>query len=90
MRSRSAAISPHVAAVKVVEPDVGEVVQRCRECGLSDPGAYSRGLAINQKDIRKARRILELGKLLRRDVRLAAGNDCALFRLRDGGREQIV
>jgi hypothetical protein len=82
-------LAADVAAIEVAEASVGEVVERCRERDLSEPGAHGRGLALDQKDIGKAGHILELRKLLGRDVGLAARDDCALFRVRDGGREQI-
>ena len=83
-------LAPDIAAIEVVEPGMGEMLERRRKRRLFERCARIGRLAVEQKDRREAGHMFELGKFVGGEAGLALGDGCARFRLRNCGGEQIA
>src|SRR5262249_35950084 len=74
-------LAADIAAVEIVEPGVGEMLERRGERCLLERRAYLGRLAVEQKRWREAGHVFELGELLGGEAGLARGG-----RPRPGGQ----
>ena len=78
-----------IAAVVVIEPGLGEMIERRRERRLPQRRAGIGRATIDQECRREAGDVLELGELLRREPGLAAGDGVAVLGVADRRSEQV-
>ncbi len=82
-------LASDVAAVEIVEPGMGEMIQRRGQRRLPERLAGIGRLAVDQECRREAGRVLELGELFRREAGLTAADDVAAARVADRGGQQV-
>ncbi len=81
-------LAADVAAIEVVEPGVGEVVERVGERALAEHRAFGGRLAVDEERRGEAGYVLELRELVSGEARLAARHRNAVARVTDRRREQ--
>ena len=82
-------LASDVAAVEIVEPGMGEMIQRRGQRRLPERLAGIGRLAVDQECRREAGRVLELGELFRREAGLTAADDVAAARVADRRGQQF-
>ena len=81
-------LAPDIAAVEIVEPGMGELVERGGERGLLEHLAGVGRLAVDQEGRREAGHVLELGELLGGEPGLAARDGIAFAGVADRRRQE--
>ena len=75
-------------AVEVVQPTLGQLLQRAAQRGLLEDVAHSRRLAVDEVGLRKTRRVFQAVELLAGERRLAFGDGNAVARVADAIGQQ--
>src|SRR6185312_8496656 len=83
-------LAPDVAAVKVVQPGTGEMLERGGQRALLDARAHLRRLVVDQKGRVETGGLVHFRQFFARQPRLAAGDGVALARVLDRRRQQQV
>ena len=82
-------LAPDIAAIEIVETGMRKMIERRSKRRLFEGLPDLRRLAVAQEHLCEARHILELGELLGRELRLAAGDDIAFRAGADRGRQEF-
>ena len=83
-------LAADVAAIKIAQAGIGELIERRGERGLLELAARFRRFAAGEEGLHKARRGFQFGIFVDRERRLAARDRVALARMFDGGLQQYM